>query len=248
METLSRKQAEIRSRESRILELALPMIAENGLAGLSMEAIASEMDYAKGTIYNHFSCKEDILLGLAIRALETRLLLMQVASHRDGPARDKMVGIGIACEEYRTRFSRYFQIESMIRHVAIWEKSSEDRRHVLLECEQKCMALVSGLGYEAVEAGDLELPRGHGVEDMVFGLWSLSYGGMIIDETSPGLEKIGINDTHAAIRRNCHALMDGLKWKPLYDPDSDRKLVRSIRSTLRRRCPSIDSATNEATS
>ena len=54
------KQAEVRARESRILQLARPMVARpmvarRGLAGLSMDAIAKTMAYAKGTIYNHFA-------------------------------------------------------------------------------------------------------------------------------------------------------------------------------------------------
>ena len=240
MVSLTRKQAEIQKREARILRLALPMVVDGGLTGLSMDAIASEMEYAKGTIYNHFSCKEDILLALAIRATETRLRLFRLAAERDGRARDKMVGIGVACEDYRLRFSNLFRIESMVRHEAIWEKTSEKRRELLQTCEANCMGVVAGVGYEAVATGDLALPDGHGVEDLVFGLWSISYGGMIIDETSPGLDQIGISDTYAVIRRNCHALMDGYGWQPLYEPETDRKLVRSIRATLKRKLPMSD--------
>ncbi|MEO1529662.1 MAG: TetR/AcrR family transcriptional regulator [Planctomycetota bacterium] len=237
MVSLTRKQVEIQTREARILQLALPMVARGGLAGLSMDAIASEMEYAKGTIYNHFSCKEDVLLALAIRATETRLQLFNLAVTRDGPARDKMVGIGVACEEYRLRFTDFFRIESMVRHEAIWEKTSEQRREVMQTCEANCMGVVAGVAFEAVAAGDLQVPEGRSVQDVVFGLWSISYGGMIIDETSPGLDQIGITDTHAAIRRNCHALMDGFGWQPLYDAEADRKLVRSIRAMLKRKLP-----------
>ena len=237
METLTRKQAEIRTREARILELARPMVARQGLAGLSMEAIANEMEYAKGTIYNHFSCKEEILLALAIQASETRCRLFQIAADRDGGSREKMSAIGVACEDFRVRFGDLFEIESMVRHVAVWEKTSETRRELLANCEGNCMGIVARVGYEAVHAGDLELPSGRSVEDVVFGMWSLSYGGMIIDDTSPGLEQVGIRDTHAAIRRNCHALMDGYGWRPLYDATADRRLVRSVRATLKRKLP-----------
>ena len=245
MVSLTRKQAEIQTREARILRLALPMVARGGLAGLSMDAIASEMEYAKGTIYNHFSCKEDVLLALAIRATETRLQLFNISVDRGGRPRDKMVGIGVACEDYRLRFADLFSIESMVRHEAIWEKTSEKRRELMQTCEGNCMAVVARVGYEAVEAGDLPLPSGRNVEDIVFGLWSISYGGMIIDETSPGLERIGITDTHAVIRRNCHALMDGYGWQPLYDAEADRKLVRNIRATLKRKLPAPDANAEE---
>lgn len=244
--TLTPKQAEIRSRESRILQLARPMVAENGLAGLSMEAIAKEMSYAKGTIYNHFACKEEILLALAIQANETRLELFKTATANQPHSRSKIGGIGVACEDFRLRFADLFAIDGMVRHATIWEKASAQRREMMATCEQRCMALVSQVGREAVESGDLVLPAGQGVEDIVFGLWSLTYGGMIIDESSPGLDQIGIRDCYAAIRRNCHALMDGYRWQPLYDPETDRKLVRSVRSRLKRKVPrSVDIAKSE---
>ncbi|TWU03000.1 TetR/AcrR family transcriptional regulator [Stieleria varia] len=234
MSTLTPKQAEIQSREARILELARPMVAQEGLAGLSMDAIAKEMAYAKGTIYNHFSCKEEILLALAIKANEKRLRLFEVAIERQPNARQKIAAIGVACEDFRVRFGDLFDIDCMVRHVAVWEKASDQRKQMMATCEQRCMAMVSQVGREALESGDLVLPRERGIEDVVFGLWSLTYGGMIIDATSPGLDQIGIRDTYAAIRRNCHALMDGYQWQPLYDAQADRKLVRNVRASLKR--------------
>ena len=233
--TLTPKQAEIRSRESRILSLALPMVAGGGFAALSMDAIAKEMAYAKGTIYNHFSCKEEILLALAIEANETRLRLFRLAADRLPRARDKVGAIGIACEDFRLRFKDFFDVDCMVRHAAIWEKASEKRRELMAACESRCMAMVSDIGHQAVADGDLKAPHGTAVEDIMFGLWSLNYGGMIINDSSPGLDQIGIKDSYAAIRKNCHALMDGYRWQPLYDADQDRKLVRNTRAYLKRK-------------
>ncbi|MCA9139217.1 MAG: TetR/AcrR family transcriptional regulator [Planctomycetales bacterium] len=235
--TLSPKQAEIRSRESRILQLARPMVARQGLAGLSMEAIAKEMAYAKGTIYNHFACKEEILLALAIQANEKRLELFMVATEKAIRSRDKISAIGVACEDFRVRFPDLFEIDSMVRHSTVWEKASQKRREMMAVCEQRCMGMVSEIGRESIANGDLILPTGTGIEDIVFGLWSLTYGGMIINDSSPGLDQIGIRDSFAAIRRNCHALMDGFRWQPLYDAQADQKLVRSVRATLKRKVP-----------
>ncbi|MEO1616110.1 MAG: TetR/AcrR family transcriptional regulator [Planctomycetota bacterium] len=231
---LTRKQAEILAREQRILQLARPMVTDGGLAGISMDAIAKEMDYAKGTIYNHFSCKEEILLALAIEANSKRLELFQAAADRQEDSRDKMASIGVACEDFRERFADLFQIDVMVRHAAVWEKASEKRRELMAQCEQRCMAKVASVGHQAIASGDLDLGGSTRVEDMMFGLWSLTYGGMIIDDSSPGLDHVGIRSAFTAIRRNCHALMDGYGWQPLYDPERDRKLVRSTRAYLRR--------------
>lgn len=241
MTTLSPKQAEIQSRESRILDLALPLVARDGLAGLSMEAIAKQMAYAKGTIYNHFACKEEILLALAIKANEKRLELFKVATETQPHPRQMMSGIVLACEDFRVRFADLYDVDCIVRHVTVWKKASEQRREMMATCEHNCMTMVSQIGRLAVESGDLVLPPGQGVQSMMFGLWSLTYGGMVIADTSPGLDQIGIKDTFAAIRRNCNALMDGYNWQPLYEPESDHKFVRNVRAMLKRKVP--DSAT-----
>lgn len=232
METLSHKQQEIRQRENRILELARPMIAQGGVAALSMEAIAHELRTAKGTVYNHFRNKEEIVLALAIVAVERRLELFHRAAMMRGRPRERVAAIGIACEVYVNQFPELFRIESIIRHDAIWEKTSSERQEVLRNCEGRCMHTVAGVVRDAVAGGDLELARGHGVEDIVFGLWSLVFGGMLLELTSPSLADVGIGDPRQAIRRNCNALLDGLGWQPLYQADKYQVWVAHVREHL----------------
>ena len=71
MQTLTPKKREILERESRILEVARPMVVREGYHGLNMDRIAEEVRYSKGTIYNHFSCKEEIIIAANGNAIET---------------------------------------------------------------------------------------------------------------------------------------------------------------------------------
>lgn len=232
MSTLSPKKTEIRNRENRILELARPMVAHGGLSGLSMDRIASEMRYAKGTIYNHFRCKEEILMALAIQAVETRLALFDAASTALRQSRQRMAAIGIANVFFRKNFGDLFRVDAMVRHESIWTKTSEKRRELLVSCEHRCMGLVAGIGRDAVASGDLNLEETHCVEELVFGLWSLSNGGLLIDLSSPGLDKIGVRDAEAAIHRNCNALLDGFGWKPRFNAEKFDALVTETNSIL----------------
>ena len=54
MVELTRKQREMERRTSEILRVARPILITEGVQGLSMDRVASQMEYAKGTIYNHF--------------------------------------------------------------------------------------------------------------------------------------------------------------------------------------------------
>ncbi len=232
MKTPTPKQLEIRTREQRILSLAVPIIREGGLTALSMDSIAREMRYARGTIYNHFPNKEDIALSLAARAVRRRLMLFEYSATLSTQPRERIAAIGIACEVYADRMPDDFQIEQMVRHDTIWPKSSTGRRDVLLKCEGQCILQVGFSIQAAIETGDLVLPRGGSVEDIVFGLWSLVYGGLVLEATSPSLASSGIMQARVAIRRNCNAMLDGLGWQPLYDASKYSRYVRRIRPKI----------------
>ena len=87
MSTASPKKREIIDREARIRQIARPMIIKNGYHGLNMDRIAEEMQLSKGTIYNHFSCKEEIIIALAIESAEKRREMFQQAAQFRGRSR-----------------------------------------------------------------------------------------------------------------------------------------------------------------
>ena len=232
MTRLTPKKQQIRFRETQILELARPMIADGGLSALSMDAIALELQTAKGTIYNHFPNKEEIVLALAVQALDLRLSLFNRAVMIRGGSRQRIAAIGIACEVYVDEYSEWFRAEQIIRHETVWGKTSEKRREILNTCEIRCMDTVAGVIRDAVAAGDLELSAAGEIEDICFGLWSLVYGGLVLEATSPSLADVGVGDARGAIRRNCNALLDGLGWRPFYEPAAYAAWVEQIHECL----------------
>lgn len=232
MTSLSPKQREIREREAKILDLARPIIASGGISALSMEAIAHQIHSAKGTVYNHFPNKEEIVLALAVQAVERRLELFNHAVMMRGKTRARVAAIGIACEFYADRHRELFQTEILIRNENLIEKTSPKRQEILRNCEGRCMHTVAGVIRDAVACGDLELQPSHSIEDIVFGLWSLVYGGLLIEVTSPSLVDVGIQNPRQAIRNNCNAMLDGLRWKPLYNREQYEAWVKSVSKSL----------------
>jgi AcrR family transcriptional regulator len=213
--TLTRKQREIQGREGRILEVARTMIVEDGYHGLSMDRIAEALEYSKGTIYQHFSCKEDILMALVNQAMDCRLDLFRRAAEVRARSRERMAAIGAACEVFFQLYPHHFHIENLVRVTSIKEKTSEQRRLFLETSESRCSEIVRGVIRDGVAAGDLELSDEYGVGQVAFGLWSISFGGYSIAATSPSLGDLGIHDPLIAIRNNCNRLLDGVGWKPL---------------------------------
>ncbi|MEO1235180.1 MAG: helix-turn-helix domain-containing protein, partial [Planctomycetota bacterium] len=72
MQTLTRKQREIADRERLILDHARRMLLDGGVASLSMDRLAEAIEYSKGTVYQHFSSKEDVVAALFIETCARR--------------------------------------------------------------------------------------------------------------------------------------------------------------------------------
>lgn len=215
MLTETRKQREIRHREEQILCVARRHLCETGYLGLSMDRIAEEIEYSKGTVYQHFRNKEEILLALANAALQKRTELFQRAAQTGGRSRVRMASVGGAAEAFLEQFPHFFIVEQIVRASSIWEKTSADRRELMQHCERTCMAIISGIVRDAVESGDLRLAEGVAPEDIVFGLWSINWGAQTIMRSSDSLQEIGIPNPLAALRRNQNAMLDGHGWRPL---------------------------------
>ncbi len=199
------------------------MLIEAGYHGVSMDRIAEILEYSKGTIYNHFSCKEEIIIALAIETLEKRTDLFERASRFRGRPRERMAAIGAAAELFVRLYPDHFKVEQIIRSASIWEKTSEKRQMVMRSCEARCIGIVAGIVRDAVAHGDLDLPENSSPEDLVFGLWSLTYGAYSIIATSDSLIELGIKDPFGAVRDNVTLLVDGYRWEPLstqHDYDS----------------------------
>ncbi|MEO9590478.1 TetR/AcrR family transcriptional regulator [Rhodopirellula bahusiensis] len=233
---LTPKQIEIQQRESRILDKAFPMLRSGGVAAISMNAIAKEMGCTRGTIYNHFANKEEILLALATRAVRRRIALFQCAMESQTMPRDQCAAVGIAVEVYADYMPDEFAIEQIIRHDVVWQKTSAGRRDVLSDCEQLCIASLGRLVQSAISAGDLKPARGQTASELsqqlVFGLWSLTYGGLVLEATSPSLIAAGIEDARLTIRRNGNLLLDGVGWQPLFNARRYNAWAKRLRPTL----------------
>ncbi len=215
--TITRKEREIQEREAKILQLARGMLREVGYLGLSMDRIATQMEYSKGTIYQHFRNKEEIILALANEALEKRLAMFQAAADWKGAtcSRDRMAAIGAAAEEFVERYPHHFAVEQIVRSTSIWEKTSEERRRFMQDCEGRCMQTVSAVVRDGMSHGDLTLGEPRSPEDLVFGLWSLNFGAYTIVTSSDSLEHTGIANPIAALRLSQNLMLDGYHWHPL---------------------------------
>ena len=228
MVELSRKQREIQERTREILRVAKPILLAEGFQALTMDRVASLMEYAKGTIYGHFSNKEEIVLALALEAMRLRQKLFQKAASGTGLARRRIMAIGLASEFYTQRCTEEFQVEQWMRHSNIWDKSSPDRQTLIRNCEAGCMQIVSELVREGQAMGDLPTLERMSPEEMVFGLWAITFGSQILTASSPSLSALGIIDPIRSTRIHCCQLLNGFGWQPIHSVEEYLEMVDEL--------------------
>ena len=78
------RQAQFRARETLIFQVAEQLLLENGESGMTLDALAAELDLAKGTLYKHFQSKDELYMLLIIRN-ERMLLEMIMDSEKAFP-------------------------------------------------------------------------------------------------------------------------------------------------------------------
>jgi len=213
------KQREIELREELLVKTAGQILLTEGFAALSMERLAEELNTAKGTIYNHYPNREELLLSMAVTAINKRQTMFDRASTSQGKSRERMLAVGVACEIYRRNYPLHFVVESIVCHSAIWDRCTEERRDLMRKHEHRCMGLAAGIVRSAIADGDLTLANGLNPEEMTLSLWALTFGSYVIDLTSPSLKDIGIDSLHRSVRMGSLHMLNGYNWQPIWQAE-----------------------------
>ncbi|MCP3920204.1 MAG: TetR/AcrR family transcriptional regulator [bacterium] len=215
MPTSARKQREIAEREERIVDVALGLLVEQGYIGLTMDKIAAEMEYSKGTIYQHFKSKEDVVAAILSASGEIRAKLFERAATFEGHSRERMGAVGVAAELFYALYPHHEQAENLVRAHSIREKADSKRTEFCAACEFRCFGVATGILRDAVAGGEIEIAPGQTVEQIASGLWSLYVGAFKLRDHGRFLEDEYLSDPLPGLLRNAQMFLDGCGWKPL---------------------------------
>lgn len=219
-------QTEIKQREASILSAARTVLLDRGYFGLTMERVAIVSECPKGTMYQHFGCKEDLLVALAVESAGARLEMMERAAAHSCQSRERVVGLGEAVALY----TRLHPDDSRIMHMAtgpIREKASPQRLNELVHIEDREVALLHEILEEAVKEGNLEPLHDDMLKEMAFGIWALVDGAFTLIESNSPREVLGIDSPFTNLFRVFGVLADGYGWRPLFhELDWEESLAR----------------------
>jgi AcrR family transcriptional regulator len=227
-----RKKRQFQEREEMILDIALPMLVERGYRGLSMDRIAELSDYSKGTIYQHFTCKEDLVIALSTQTMAKREDFFRRAAQFDGRTRERIVAIGVAEDLFVRLYPHHFRSEQIVRLTSLREKTSQTRNDALDACEARCLAIVAEIVREAITCGDVVLAEGMSAEDICFGLWCMTMGAHSLMASEIRLDRRGVRDPSKVLRFSTQSFLDGMGWQPLLEQIDIGSTVARIREEI----------------
>lgn len=205
----------IAAREEEIMHTALNIMAEQGVAGLTIDKIVAKLPYSKGTVYNHFTCKEDLLTGLCNRHCGTLTEMFQRASEFEGSSREKMFAIGIAYKLHSLLYPTEFMLVISAKTPSVREKSTAKRQEEHLALEQAILGIMLKIISDGLSSGDLALQPHLSPAQVAFSLWAMSFGTIALLHES--LDRCTVRsemELERELINHCNLLLDGLQWKP----------------------------------
>lgn len=232
MAVLSRKQREIAERHNHFLNIGRTLLHEEGFHQLSMDRVAELAEYSKGTVYQHFNCKEELLGQLCISAMQRLLGLAQRAVKFQGSHRERLLALFIAHDLFQQLEPNDVSLMQNYHSDQVLEKLTATTRQRHDELLQSIFGLVRSIVEQAMDDG--ELPRSNASSgDIVFGLWSLTHGAESLRSYNLPLKDLGVTDSCSALVGTLSRLLDGMGWQPLSrDSANDLDHIQRIRAAL----------------
>lgn len=215
MNTQSRRQREFQQREQLFLDTARAIIQQEGFHSLTMEKIAAETEYAKGTIYKHFSNKEDLIVALCGQGLSYLVSLCAEMSGFPGKPREKLAVMAIAYQLYAQRYPEEYDLIMEARAGNLREKASQARLAFTDEQDATLLQLIRDQIDQAMTDGDLQLREGLQKDDICFGLWSMAFGVTVLEQARDLIINMDISPDGFQLSRQLTCLLDGYGWRPM---------------------------------
>lgn len=208
MSIFCRKAEEREQRDLLILSIAREILQEQGVAALSMQAVADRTRYSKGTIYQHYASKEDLVARLMIECGRQLQALLGKAAAYDGSTRCR-VALGSAA--FLLNASRNASIVSLVptvKSAAFMQKVSAEHATLITQLDQKMLQMITGI-FDA----DPDLKRCSALQ-AAFGWWAMMWGLQEAIGKGWNLQDLGIDNPLEYFNTSLQVYLDGLEIKP----------------------------------
>ncbi|MES9957989.1 MAG: TetR/AcrR family transcriptional regulator [Sedimenticola sp.] len=223
----------LEARELELLAAALEVIESEGTAGLNMDKLVARVPYSKGTVYSHFSSKEDLLTRLCIQGMEILAELFQRAADHQGSTRERGLAIHLAYLVYALLHPHRFRLVISAMSPTLFERTSEQNRGAFRAVEGELFGSVVKIVDDAISCGDFKLPAHMTKQQVAFSNWAVGFGtiALLAVEFNDCECRRGLNLEHELFN-NVNTLLDGMGWKPLAGSQDHSDTLKRIADQL----------------
>jgi AcrR family transcriptional regulator len=186
----SLKEKQRQEREALILQAAEAVLLEKGYYEMSIDEIAARVGIAKGTVYLHFSSKEELVLALVERDMQKLLDIVEYNVALETSSRGKLEIIFETI--YSAFFDKHMRIPYLLNNNAELRRLFEEKREWKREKWEQVLSLIQMLLEEGKANGefDPELPTSIMLSTFFSLLSQRSYERLLIEEQMPPEEVV----------------------------------------------------------
>lgn len=228
MNTRQRKQRQFEQRETLILDQARELANREGVAALQMSRLAEASEYATGTVYQHFSSKEDLIVALTTRGIREYLRMHDRILQWEATPRDRMVAMIVAAAQYIRRNPAHIQLLQSTFTGAVWNHASENRRDDFVDSWRGVISAFDTIIDQAAARGDLQ-PGRVSATHIAFGPCTISIGTYTLSGAEGLLGKLEVRNPVRMMYSQIQIYLNGLEWQPLFPIDDEKALDALVR-------------------
>lgn len=230
----TRKQREIQRRHELILVKGRGLFLRYGYHSVTMDMIARELEYSKGTIYQHFNCKECIITTLCTNfcTLVYNLLLC-VTDEKNLNPRLQMLLIQEAFIILQETCPDDVQLKNLADSQPFSTKVPDELINKSNHIEQQTFVLVVGIVRRAIANKQLRLPGQTTAEDVAIGCWALAHGIFILIHDNSCASTFGLAPAKDLLRINSQLYLDGVGWDTYTLTEKRKQFIQEFSEKFR---------------
>ncbi len=117
MDRIPRRDRERLMRENEMMDAAEKVFARCGYEKASVDEIATEAQYTRKTVYQHFQNKEDLYMAVVVRGFKQLLADIQKVENGTECGLDKLKKMGMAYYRFHRQHANTFRLMSLVGYI-----------------------------------------------------------------------------------------------------------------------------------
>ncbi|OTG86086.1 TetR family transcriptional regulator [Acinetobacter sp. ANC 4558] len=179
------RQAQFRARETLIFQVAEQLLLENGEAGMTLDALAAELDLAKGTLYKHFQSKDELYILLIIR---NEKMLLEMIKDAEKSFSEHLAFFMLHHLHHPERTVLFHQIEERLSTTGVGINLLFNELYQVRKERLRLIIRMTEIYLNSIQST-------MSVRDYLASIWSITYGAAAILNSSFYQRYLGSRDT-----------------------------------------------------